>query len=124
MSQGKRREEVTLLDLLIDGFEKNEMFDGFHERLLPMPDVEAAKGRFVAFAQEAVRWKGSPVRAREQAAWQLLAWPDLELLQAGRVVAVRAKAPRFSDWWNDLATWQGDPMHDVFSAWDEARASA
>ncbi len=58
MTIAKRREDATLLDVLIDGFEKNEIFDGFHRRALPMPDEESASERFSAFVTEAEPWKG------------------------------------------------------------------
>jgi hypothetical protein len=38
------QEGATLLDVLIDGFEKNEIMDGFHWRDLPMPDEARARG--------------------------------------------------------------------------------
>jgi hypothetical protein len=37
MPNGKSPEDASLLDVLIDGFEKNEVLDGFHPRDLPMP---------------------------------------------------------------------------------------
>lgn len=54
MPAGKSQASATL----IDGFENNEIFDGFHERNLPMPDEAAAGGKFVSLVREARRWKG------------------------------------------------------------------
>jgi len=65
MWKAKPREQVTLLDVLIDGFEKNESFTGFHCRELPMPDEDAAHRKFAAFSDEARRWKGTPLRAQD-----------------------------------------------------------
>jgi hypothetical protein len=124
MAVAKRPEEATLLDVLIDGFEKNEVLDGFHERVLPLGDEQLAKARFAALLEEVIRWKGSPMRRDEQAEWQLAAWSDLELLQAGSALAIRIRAPRFSAWWHEPATWRGDPMQRASEAWEEADAAA
>jgi len=86
MTDAKRPEEVTLLDLLIDGFEKNEVFDGFHERVLPLRDEQLAKARFSSLSEEARRWKGTPIRTDQQAAWELVEWADLGCCElAGRL---------------------------------------
>lgn len=37
-------EDATLLDVLIDGFEKNEILDGFHWRSLPKVLTALLKG--------------------------------------------------------------------------------
>jgi hypothetical protein len=110
------QEAATLLDILIDGFEKNEIFGGFHPRELPMPDEGAAARKFRALAEEARRWKGPPVRLQEDAMRRLAGWPDLEIRQAGRGVMVLARAPWFNAWWNDKQTWDGNPMGAV-RAW-------
>jgi hypothetical protein len=41
---------------------------------------------------------------------QLVAWPDLEIRQAGRAIMVRVRRTPFQDWWHEPATWDGDPM--------------
>jgi hypothetical protein len=41
---------------------------------------------------------------------RLVAWPDLEIRQAGRGVMVLARAPGFGAWWHDERTWAGNPM--------------
>ncbi len=41
-------EDATLLDALIDGFERNEVLAGFHCRELPLPDEEAAVRTFAS----------------------------------------------------------------------------
>ncbi len=76
------QEAATLLDILIDGLEKNEVFGGFRRRELPMPDEGAAARTFDARAEEAQRWKGPPERQQEGAMRRPVAWPDLELLRA------------------------------------------
>ena len=108
--------DATLLDVLIEGFEKNEVLRGFHGRLLPMPDEAAAIQKFTALTDEARRWKGAPLRSDEREGRRLSLWLDLEVRQAGRGVMVRARAPRFDEWWHDRSTWAEDPMSAVF-AW-------
>ena len=124
MTDGKRQEDATLLDVLIDGFEKNEMLHGFHWRELPMPDEATAVLKFLALSDEARRWKGAPLRTEESGGRRLAAWPDLEIWQANRGVMVRVRAPRFANWWHAPATWAGSPMREVFD-WsiDEASKS-
>jgi hypothetical protein len=111
---GKGQEDATLLDVLIDGFEKNEILGGFHWRDLPMPDEHAAGRKFAALAAEAKRWKGPPTRSEERAGRRLAAWEDLEIRQAGRGVMVRVRAPWFSHWWHEPSTWEGHPMGAIF----------
>lgn len=113
MGEPRSRESATLLDVLIDGFEKNEILDGFHWRDLPMPDEDAAVRKFFAFVEEARLWKGEPSRTQEQPRRRLAAWGDLEIRQAGRGVMVRARAPWFNEWWNSRETWQNDPMGEL-----------
>jgi len=112
----KHPADATLLDVLIDGFEKNEVLRGFHGRWLPMPDEAAAVEKFTALTDEARRWKGAPLRSEEREGRRLSAWLDLEIRQAGRGVMVRARAPRFDYWWHDPPTWAEDPMSALF-AW-------
>jgi hypothetical protein len=127
MVHGKRQADVTLLDVLIDGFEKNEIFDGFHWRDLPMPDEEAAARKFESLVEEARRWKGPPAREQTQTQTQpsrrVAAWPDLEIWQAGRGIRVRALAPWFDGWWHERSTWQDDPMGPIWAWLDEERES-
>jgi hypothetical protein len=117
------QEAATLLDILIDGFEKNESFGGFYRRELPMPDEGAAVRKFRALVEEAGRWKGTPVRLQEDAMRRLAAWPDLEIRQAGRGVMVLARVSGFGAWWHDEQTWDGDPMDAVYVWLLEDRAS-
>ena len=117
----KRPEDATLLDVLIDGFEKNEVLDGFYWRELPMPDEGAAVRKFTDFADEALRWKGPPLRNEESSLRRLAAWPDFELRQSGRAIMLRARPPGFHNWWHDPATWTGDPMGPI---WDRIQEDA
>jgi hypothetical protein len=105
--------EATLLDVLIDGFEKNEVLHGWHWRELPMPDEALAARKFGALSDEARRWKGEPLRSKESDGRRLATWSDLEIRQIGRGIVVRAKAPCFSRWWHDRKTWDGDPMRPI-----------
>jgi hypothetical protein len=113
------QEDATLLDILIDGFEKNEILDGFHWRDLPMPDEGAAVRKFGALVDEARRWKGQPARLQDEPPRRIAAWPDLEIRQVGRGVMVRARAPWFDTWWHDRKTWKDDPMGPIHD-WIEA----
>jgi hypothetical protein len=114
--RGKSREEVSLLDVLVDGFEKNEVIDGWHWRDLPMSDEDSARHKFSELVEEAARWKGAPSRTTTEATRQLAGWSDLEIRQAGRAVMIRARAPWFDTWWHDKQTWAGDPMGAIH-AW-------
>jgi hypothetical protein len=121
MTRGTSREDATLLDILIDGFEKNEIWGGFHVRNLPMPDEAAAIRKFGALVDEATRWKGPPERLQEEPRRRLAAWPDLDIRQAGRGVMVGARAPWFDSWWHQKQTWEGDPMGAIRAWLDEDR---
>jgi hypothetical protein len=123
MRRTTSQDAATLLDILIDGFEKNEVFGGFHRRELPMPDESAAARKFDALVEEARRWIGPPVRQQEDAVRRLAAWADLEIRQAGRGVMVLARTPGFGAWWHDRQTWDGDPMEAVRAWLREGRAS-
>lgn len=110
------RADVSLLDILIDGFEKNEVEAGYHRRDLPMHDEDAAAKRFAAWAREATSWKGTPAASDHAGPRRFVRWPDLEILQAGRGVRVLARAPSFDSWWHESATWAGDPL-GLVRAW-------
>jgi hypothetical protein len=84
-------DNATLLDVLMDGFEKNEILDGFHWRELPMPDEPAAIRKFEALAAEGRLWKGAPTSERVLAGRRVGGWSDLEIRQAGRGIMVRAR---------------------------------
>jgi hypothetical protein len=119
MSRAKPPSQATLLDVLIDGFEKNEIFNGFHWRELPMPDETSAIRKFRELTEEATRWKGQPIRVAHEAGRQISAWPDLEIRRIGRGIMVRAAAPSFDHWWHETATWEGDPFGPIFAWIDE-----
>ncbi len=112
--------DASLLDILIDGFEKNEIRYGFHGRNLPMPDEDSAVRKFDALADEARRWKGPPARHEHVGPRRIAAWPDLEIRQAGRGIMVRVRAPWF-DWWHAEETWRGDPMGPLYDWLGEER---
>jgi hypothetical protein len=122
MRPGTSQEASTLLDVLIDGFEKNEVMGGFHWRSLPMRNESAAMIKFNALAEEARRWKGQPDRLDESGPRRIAAWPDLEIRQIGRGIMVRARAPSF-EWWHDRATWDGDPLGPIYEWLSEERAA-
>lgn len=111
----RRPEDATLIDVLIDGFEKNEVIDGFHWRQLPLPDEATAIRKFGGLVEEAQRWKGAAARNVEDRGRRVAAWPDLEIRQVGRAILVRVRTAGFSDWWHTDETWNGRPfraLHD------------
>jgi hypothetical protein len=114
MAERRTPEDATLLDVLVDGFEKNEVLDGFHWRQLPMPDEASAVRKFSSLCDEARRWKGQPTHIDERPGRRLAAWSDFEIRLAGRGLMVRARTPRFADWWHDERSWQADPMGPIF----------
>ncbi len=114
------REAASLLDLLIDGFEKNEILDGTHWRSLPMLNEEAAARKFEALVDEARRWKGTPTRHDVAGPRRIAAWPDLDIRQCERGIMVRVRAPWFT-WWHERATWEGDPMSSIYAWLEEER---
>jgi hypothetical protein len=101
---------ITLAGVLIDCFERNEVFAGFHEHQVPLPDEGAAVRLFHALVSEARAWKGEPSRTVEREERRLVAWPELEIRQAGRGIMVRVRSPAVDSWWHDPATWAGDPL--------------
>jgi len=117
-------EDATLLDVLIDGFEQNEVMGGFHWRDLPLSDEAAALRKFELLASEGRRWKGSPSIEHDSKGRRVVGWPDLEIRLAGRGIMVRARAPCFTDWWHDRATWDGDPMGPIFEWLEEERSAS
>ena len=108
--------DATLLDILVDGFEKNEVLGGFHWRSLPMPDEASAVAKFDTLAKEAERWKGAPSHREEGNERRLAQWSDLEIRQSGRGIMVLVRAPRFDGWWHKQTTWKDNPMGSLY-AW-------
>lgn len=117
-AKGKPREQVTLLDVLIDGFEKNEVVGGWHFRNLPMPDTASGASKFDTLVAEATAWKGPPVRTLEQqlelGARRLVAWEDLEIRVAAEMILVRVRAPNFDAWWHSNGVWDGPGYEEVW----------
>jgi hypothetical protein len=73
MTARKTPDDATLLDILVDGFEKNEVLEGFHWRRLPLPDEEAAAAKFFSLIDEARRWKGPPTATERMSGEKMLA---------------------------------------------------
>ena len=107
-------EDATLIDVLIDGFEKNEVMRGFHWRTLPLCDEAAAADKFAALVGEASAWKGEPVDLRREGPRRLARWHDLQVRQLGRGVMVLVLAPHFSDWWHEADAWKDDPFGPMY----------
>jgi hypothetical protein len=116
------RKNVGLLELLIDGFEKNEVLEGFHWRTLPMADAASAEAKFRSLVAEAERWKGT-ARTHEAAGRRMATWSDMEIRQSGRGILVRVKASGFERSWNDGATWEGDPLAPIYEWLHDERDS-
>jgi hypothetical protein len=114
------QEGATLLDVLIDAFEKNEVMYGFHWRTLPMPDEASAVRKCAALVEEARRWKGAPSREESTPTRRMAAWDGLEIRQAGRGIMVLARAPWFS-WWHSREAWEGDPIGPLYDWLEEER---
>ncbi len=116
-----RPEQATLLDVLIDGFEKNESMYGHHWRSLPLVDEAAAIQKFTQLVTEARTWKGAPLDERNEGPRRLARWPDLQIRQLGRAIMVLVRAARFSDWWHASETWGDDPFGPIYEWLDEER---
>lgn len=110
----KSQKDVTLIDILVDGFEKNEILDGTHWRQLPMPDEASAIAKFAALVDEATRWKGTPMLT-ESGKRRKAAWDGFDIRQTGLAILVRVKAPWFNTWWHDAA-WAHESFDDLH-AW-------
>jgi len=117
----RRPEEATLIDVLVDGFEKNEVIEGFHWRELPLADEAAAVRKFGGLVDEARRWKGTPARHVEDRGRRLAAWPDLEIRQVGRAILVRVPTAQFGAWWHADETWSGKPFAAIRDWLEEDR---
>jgi hypothetical protein len=88
----KAQNDVTLIDILVDGFEKNEILDGAHWRQLPMPDEASSIAKFASLVDEATRWKGKPVLT-ESGKRRKAAWDGLDIRQTGLAIHVRVRTP-------------------------------
>ncbi|MEL7313093.1 MAG: hypothetical protein AAFN07_16370 [Pseudomonadota bacterium] len=105
--------EATLIDVLIDGFEKNEVSNGWHVRQLPLRDEETASEKFAQFVSEARSWKGPPEELIDEGHRRRAHWHRLEIIQAGLGLMIRVRAPRFGEWWHKDETWSWEPMNEV-----------
>jgi hypothetical protein len=101
------------------GIEKNEALNGFHWRDLPLADQDSAARKFEVFAEEAERWRGPPRRRVAGPIRRLVAWPDIEIRQAGRAIRVRVRTTAFHVWWHEPTTWAEDPMGAICDWIDE-----
>lgn len=107
-------EDATLLDVLIDGFEKNETLRGYHWRTLPLHDEASAARKFESLVAEGRAWKGPPLEEQLDGPRRLARWHDLQIRQLGRGILVLVRAPHFSVWWHDQETWNGDPIGPLY----------
>ena len=112
-----RPEETTLLAVLVDCFEKNEVIDGCFHRWLPLGDPQTADRKFREFRDELARWKGSPRAEDAGLGWQRADWGDIRIKQGGRGIMVWVARTGVRDWWHAEETWDGDPLADVWD-WD------
>jgi hypothetical protein len=113
-------DDVTLIDLLMNGFEKNECFDDWFWRQLPAPDDATAIRKFEEFAAEGRRWKGEPLETVSESDGRAIVWSDLQVRQKGRGVLVAGKSGNIASLWYADSTWNGDPMGDVFGWFSES----
>lgn len=120
MTDRRRPEDSTLLDILIDGFEKNEVLGGMHLRRLPLPSAEAGRAVFDRFVAEASTWQGAPTDVRDEGHRAVVRWPDLEIWWAGRGIHIRARSS-VRHWWHALSTWADDPTEAVWAFRDELK---
>jgi len=111
----KAQRDVTLIDILVDGFEKNEILDGTHWRQLPMPDEASAIEKFASLIDEATRWQGKPQTLTETVKRRKAVWTGLDIRQTGLAILVRVKTPWFNAWWHEAA-WDHDSFDDLY-AW-------
>jgi hypothetical protein len=107
-------DDVTLIGLLLDGFEKNESIRGWHWRELPAPEEATAIAKFQEFAAEARRWKGEPRATVSESARRAVVWDDFQIRQQGRGVLVAGKSGGIGALWHADGTWKDDPMADVY----------
>jgi hypothetical protein len=121
MTDKQPQDDVTLLDLLIAGFEQNDIWEGYHWRRLPLADAAAAVRKFNALVEEARRWRGPALRSAVRDGRRLAAWDDLELRQAGRAILLRVRAPQVANWWHDKATWAGEPLGPIYDWLEEEK---
>ena len=113
-----RAEDTTLLQVLGGCFEKNEVWDRYWRRSLPLPQSEIAARKYQEFYAEILRWKGAPVAEARGEGWQRADWGSLRMKQAGRGVEIWIRFARLWEWQNADETWEGDPMDAAFY-WDE-----
>jgi hypothetical protein len=111
----KTQHDVTLIDILVDGFEKNEVPDGTHWRQLPMPDEASAIAKFASLVDEGARWQGKSPVLTETGKRRKAAWDGLDIRQTGLAIHVRVKTPWFNAWWHD-AKWDHESFDDLY-AW-------
>src|SRR5262245_260322 len=82
-------DDLTLMDVLIDGFEKNESLGGTYWRQIPMTDEGAAARKFQALVGEMARWKGEPTSVVETGKRRIARWDGIDIRQTGIAILVR-----------------------------------
>jgi hypothetical protein len=104
----------SLATVLVDGFEKNEILGGWHERVCPFSTDADARAAFETWAVELRSWLGPPSLAHDDR----YAWGDrARILVSGRGVGVWITCDaRFREVWADQRTWEGQPL--VGLTWD------
>ena len=110
-----RSEETSLLGVLMDCFEKNETWNGWFLRRLPLADAPTAARKYREFRDELVRWKGQPSIDEEAGGWRRADWGNIRMKQAGRGILIWVRSEGVSDWWHESDTWRDDPLAE---AWD------
>jgi hypothetical protein len=112
--------DVTLIDLLMNGFEKNESIGNWFWRQLPAPDDATAIRKFEEFAAEGRRWKGEPLESVSDSDGRAIVWSDLQVRQKGRGVIVAGRSETIAQVWYANSSWNEDPMGEVFDWFSES----
>ena len=113
-------EDLTLLAVLSQCFEVDEMIDGYHLRTAPFGSETVAVARFAQWKSEIEHWLGP--REGEDAGgdgedWQRAWWPDLRMKRTGRGIAFWVRSARVERWWHDTELWE-DPGLDGLWQWE------
>lgn len=109
--------DISLLQAIAFCFEKQEIFDGWAQRLCPFPTEQDASVTFTVWIEELTRWKGPPLSDAMHTS-RRAAWPDLRIKLAGRGIGVWIKVGSVHRWWSAPATWEGDPCAEVYD-WED-----
>lgn len=111
----------SLLTALVDGFEQNEIVDGWHPRTCPFASDDAARVAFRLWAMEITRWLGEGRAIGDRA----VEWPkQLRMKRDGPCVGIWIRADfDFRERWHSRAMWQGGRCDGAMEWEDELPAA-